>query len=177
MEMSLESDGGLVLLAGAFLSTIAGTRIFRSYAVDKGIVANPNFRSLHQRPIPRGGGIVFSIVFIFAVVGLWLAGAIDSRLLSAVALGGGVASLFGFADDVVQIGPKPKFAIQGILAGWVLYCFGSQPLVDFPIAPGWIDLAVSWIALVWLMNLYNFMDGVDGMAASGAVFICIASII
>ena len=175
--MAYESGSGLWLLGGAFLSTIVGTRIFRSYAIHKGIVANPNFRSLHERPMPRGGGIVFSSVFIFAVIGLWLAAAIDSSLMRAIVLGGGVATLSGFVDDIVQIGPKPKFAIQGALAAWVLYCFGSQPLVDLPWTPAWIDLAVSWLVLIWLMNLYNFMDGIDGMAASGAVLICITSII
>jgi len=50
-------------------------------------------------------------------------------------------------------------------------------LLDVPWFPPFADLAISWIALVWLMNLYNFMDGIDGMAASGAMFICAASIV
>src|SRR3989344_9098788 len=175
--MALESGWGLGLLAGAFLSTIIGTRVFRSFAIHRGIVANPNFRSLHQRPIPRGGGIVFSLVFISAVIGLWLATAIDSDLMRAMVLGGAAATLSGFVDDIVQIGPKTKFAIQGVLAAWALFCFGSEPLFDLPWIPTLIDLAISWLALVWLMNLYNFMDGIDGMAASGSVFICATSIV
>jgi Fuc2NAc and GlcNAc transferase len=177
MAMALDSDWGLGLLAAAFLSTVVGTWFFRSYAVHKGIVANPNFRSLHERPMPRGGGIVFSTIFLCSMTALWWAGAIDSALMRTVVLGGSIATLSGFIDDIVQMGPKPKFAIQATLAAWVLYCFGSQPLVDLPWTPAWIDLAVSWLALVWLMNLYNFMDGIDGMAASGAVLICATSII
>jgi Fuc2NAc and GlcNAc transferase len=175
--MVRESGWGLWLLAGAFVSTFIGTWAFRSFAIYKGIVANPNFRSLHQRPMPRGGGIVFSLVFISAVTGLWLATAIDSSLMRAIALGGAVATVSGFVDDIVQIGAKTKFAIQGALAAWVLFCFGSEPLLDLPWTPAFFDLAISWLALVWLMNLYNFMDGIDGMAASGSVFICAASIV
>lgn len=174
--MGVEFDWGLGLLAGAFLATIIGTRFFRLFAIQRGIVANPNFRSLHQQPMPRGGGIVFSLVFISAVIGLWLATTIDADLMWAVVIGGAVATLSGFIDDVVQIGPKTKFAIQGVLAAWVLFCFGSVPLFDLPWTPTFIDLAISWFALVWLMNLYNFMDGIDGMAASGAILICATSI-
>lgn len=172
-----ESLWGPALLAVAFLSTIAGTWAFHSFAIDRGIVANPNFRSLHQHPMPRGGGIVFSIVFIAAVSGLWLVTAVDANLLRALVFGGVVATASGFFDDLVQIGPKIKFAIQGLLAAWVLFCFGGNPLVNLPWVPIFFDMFVSWLALVWLMNLYNFMDGIDGMAASGAVFICTASII
>ena len=45
-----------VLLAVAFLATAIGTRMFQAFAVRRGIVANPNFRSLHERPMPRAGG-------------------------------------------------------------------------------------------------------------------------
>jgi Fuc2NAc and GlcNAc transferase len=108
---------------------------------------------------------------------LWVAGAIDADLMRAIGLGGAVATIFGFTDDVAQLGQKAKFATQGVLAAWVLFCFGSEPLLDLPWLPTTVDLTISWLALVWLMNLYNFMDGIDGMAASGAVFICLASII
>ena len=167
----------LGLLALAFVSTVVGTQLFRSYAVQKGIVAAPNFRSLHQAQIPRGAGIVFSCVFLCLLVGLGIATAVRADLLWAILLGGAVAALSGFVDDVVDIAQKTKFAIQGVLAAWVLYCFGGKSLVDLPWLPAFVGLAVSWLALVWLMNLYNFMDGIDGMAASGAVFFCTAAII
>jgi Fuc2NAc and GlcNAc transferase len=176
MEL-FESFGVLLLLAVALLITVVGTKAFHSFALTRGIIANPNFRSLHQHPIPRGGGIVFSLVFISAAIGLWLETSIDPNLMRAIILGGAVATLSGLVDDVVQIAARTKLVIQGILAAWVLFCFGGEPLYDLQWTPVFIDLAFSWFALVWLMNLYNFMDGIDGMAASGAIFICVASII
>jgi len=175
--MKLELGWGLGLLAAAFLTTIIGTLGFRSFAIHHGIVANPNFRSLHQRPLPQGGGIVFSLVFISTVVGLWLADVIDTNLMQAIGIGGAVATGSGFADDCTQTKPIIKLAVQGLLSAWVLYCFGGKPLLVLPWIPTTAELAISWLALVWLMNLYNFMDGIDGMAASGAFFICAASIV
>lgn len=45
----------------------------------------------------------------------------------------------------------------------------STSLIDLPAVPIVVALVVSWLGLVWLMNVYNFMDGVDGMAATGAI--------
>jgi Fuc2NAc and GlcNAc transferase len=172
-----ESFGELVLLAVAFLATLAGVRTFRSFAIKSRIVANQNYRNLHQGAKPRGGGIVFSVVFLIAVTGLWLGQVVDTMVFQTVVLGGAVAASFGFIDDVFEIGAKTKLAVQCGLAAWVLFSFGGKPLLSLPWTPAFLDLAISWFALVWLMNLYNFMDGIDGMAASGAAFICTASIV
>lgn len=160
----------MALPGAAFLATVAGTRAFQAYAISRGIVANPNFRSLHQRPVPCAAGIVFSSVFVCSVVALWAAGAVDNDLTLAIAAGGMVATIFGFIDDRTQVPWKTKLGVQAALAAWIIVTFGGKPLVDLPLTPLFIDLALSWLALIWLMNVYNFMDGIDGMAASGAVF-------
>jgi Fuc2NAc and GlcNAc transferase len=165
------------LLVGAFMATVAGTWVYRSFATHRGIIANPNFRSLHQRPIPRGGGMVFAVVCICAVAGLGLAGAVCSDLAIALLGGGAVATIVGFIDDVRQLRPIRKLLAQAILAAWVLLAFGAQPLFHLPQSPGFLELGLSWLALVWLMNVYNFIDGIDGMAATGAIFVSIAAIL
>jgi Fuc2NAc and GlcNAc transferase len=168
----------LVLIpVAACLATIGGTRAYRALAIRRGIVANPNFRSLHERPIPRGGGIVFACVCVtFVSAAAWLAPAGDG-LIRALVIGGAVAAAFGFLDDVVHIRAAIKFGVQGLLAAWVLLCVGARPLVHVPFVPEAAELAMSWLGLVWLMNLYNFMDGIDGMAASGAVLISATAIV
>jgi glycosyltransferase WbpL len=165
------------ILGGACLATVGGTRAYRSFAVRRGILANPNFRSLHERPIPRGGGIVFSLSTIAAFVALGLTAGIDPRLLRALVVGGTAATVFGFVDDAMHIGAKTKLLFQGALAAWTLLCFGGTPLVDLPFTPRVLDLAVSWIALVWMINFYNFIDGIDGMAATGAILISATAIL
>jgi Fuc2NAc and GlcNAc transferase len=161
--------------ATAFALTVAGTVGYRALAVRWGILANPNFRTLHERPTPRGGGIAFSAVFLALATFLWWTGTLDTATMQAVGLGGAVATIFGFVDDALHVRALAKLAMQGVLAAWALLCFGAKPLFDAPVLPAAAELGLSWIALVWLMNAYNFMDGVDGMAASGGGFICVAA--
>jgi glycosyltransferase WbpL len=168
---------GLVLLAGAFLMTVVGTWGYRSFARRRGIIATPIFRSLHQRPTPRGGGIVFSLVCLSAIAILWLDGTIGSKLALAVLGGGLVASVVGFVDDTHQLSQSWKLVVQGLLAAWVLLLFDARPLVHLPETPAVVDLALSWLSLVWLMNLCNFIDGIDAMAATAAAFVSIAAIV
>jgi len=73
---------GIALGAAALVCTALGTVAYRALAVKRGIVANPNFRTLHERPMPRGGGIVFAIVFLGAAAVLWRAGFIDDGLVA-----------------------------------------------------------------------------------------------
>jgi Fuc2NAc and GlcNAc transferase len=168
MQSASLTQIGVLAVAGVL--TVAGMWGYRLFAVRLGIVANPNFRSLHQQPLPRGGGIVFSIVCIAAVIALSFTGcAIDPGLMRALVGGGTVAAVFGFVDDAIHLGPVVKLCVQIALAGWVLICFDGKPLIDLPLTPHWLDVAVSWAGLVWLMNLYNFIDGIDGLAAIGAV--------
>ena len=167
----------LIFFAVTFLVSTVGHRIYRIFAIKKSIIANPNFRNLHQNPTPRGGGIVFSTVFLMALLVLWISSFIDSSLMWAVFFGGSIAAYFGFIDDVIEVRAKTKLIVQCALAVWVLFCFGGVPLVDFPLTTYFIDLVISWFAMVWLMNAYNFMDGSDGMAASGAIFFCLAAIV
>jgi Fuc2NAc and GlcNAc transferase len=165
------------VLAAACLTTVAVTRAYRAFAIRRGIVASLNFRSLHQRPVPRGGGIVFSTVCIAAVIGLSFTATVDPRLLRALVVGGVVAAGFGFVDDARHVAAPVKLFVQMALAGWVLVCFDGTPLVDVPLTPRWLDIGLSWMGLVWVMNLYNFIDGIDGLAAMGAVSISAISIL
>jgi Fuc2NAc and GlcNAc transferase len=166
-----------IVLATAFASTVAGTWAFRTFALKRGIIATPNFRSLHKQPVPRGGGIVLSLVSLVAIAELWAAGLLDTDLAMVLLGGGSLATLVGFVDDTRQLRPRWKLLTQGFLAAFILSVFEAQPLVDLPASPVVFDLALSWLGLVWLMNLCNFVDGIDGMAATGAIFVSAASLL
>lgn len=158
-------------LAVAFILSFLGTYSYRSFAISKGILAKPNFRTLHEKPVPKGGGIAFSTVFVAGVLILWLLGIASRELMLSLCLGGGVATLFGFIDDLMEFKVIPQLAMQIFLAGWVLFCFDGGPLTYLDWMPAWLAWLSTCFLLVWMINLYNFMDGIDGMAASGAVFI------
>lgn len=160
---------GVVLLL-AFGAAFVGTRVFAQFAIAKGIVANPNFRSLHERPMPRAGGIIFSATFLLTATLLgWVVEA-DRLLMLTLLAGGAAATLFGLLDDLVQLRSLTQLVAQAALAAVAVAAGGGHAVLDVPWTPHWIDLFLNWAGFVWLLNAYNFMDGVDGMAAAGSVF-------
>ena len=148
-----------------------GIILYRRVAISRDIVANPNFRNLHASPLPVGGGIVFSFVFVFSLFFIWWLNQISDDLFWVLAVGGGSAALFGFLDDLKDIRASSKLVAQFFLSGWVLFWLGGGPLLSIGWIPVLVAIPVTALFLVWMINAYNFMDGIDGMAVSGAVFI------
>jgi Fuc2NAc and GlcNAc transferase len=163
------------------LATVVGVAYYRNLAIRRGIIARINFRTLHEKIVPRGGGIVFATVFAAAIIASWLAGRLPGRLMLAFGLGGGVAGVIGFIDDIHEVRPLHKLTAQFCLALW-FFALIYEPLYA-PIVRGHLGVTKGIIVLlllfisVWLINLYNFIDGIDGLAISGSVFICCAVMI
>jgi len=147
-----------------------GVFLYKKYAIYIGIISNPNYRTLHELSTPRGGGIVFSILFILAIFLIWPYLELSNNLFLILGVGGGMAALFGFIDDIKDIRARIKLIIQLLLSGWVVYWLYSDNLLLLNWIPIFITIPACLFFMVWMMNAYNFMDGVDGMAASGAIF-------
>jgi len=180
MRLDLVNFYGLISsLFLSFITTIVGVKMYKLFSINRDIVAQPNFRNLHQIPTPRGGGIVFSVIFLFSVLitGTWYSLCINENLIFILLCGGLIASIFGFIDDIVEIKAKVKLFVQSVLAVFILFTFGWQPVLNLPWVPALINLVISWFALVWLMNVFNFMDGSDGIVTSGTIFFCLSSIL
>jgi Fuc2NAc and GlcNAc transferase len=148
-----------------------GVFLYKKYAIYAGIISNPNYRTLHELPIPRGGGIVFSLLFILAIFLIWPYLQLSINLILMLGVGGGMAALFGFTDDIKYIRARIKLIIQLLLSCWVLYCLHSDNLLLLSRITIFITIPAFLFFMVWIINAYNFMDGVDGMAASGAIFV------
>ena len=127
----------------------------------------PNERSMHSAAVPRGGGIVISLAMILA---LFVAAVFSSQPLfySVFAILMGAWTVLSWWDDrsdlsaAIRIAPQFLFGIATIAAyGWV------NRLAGFDIGH-WGAIA-TLVGVVWMANLYNFMDGIDGLAASQAV--------
>ena len=166
----------IILFLTLFLC-IKFTKVYRSFAIKNSINAIPNNRTLHFKSVPSGGGVVFSSLFVSIVVLLEILQIISLDILMVIGIGGLISILFGLADDIFDISAPIKFFIQSILAGWSIFWLDGGALAEVAWIPLWISWLVSWFMLVWMINLYNFIDGVDGMAASGAVFIPITFIV
>ena len=164
----------LLIYITAFLITTIGLHYYRKIAINRNILSNPNHRTLHISPTPRGGGIVFASVFVFFAFILWLNSQAGNDILLITCIGGMVALLFGFVDDIKNLSAIGKFFLQIALAGWAVYWLDGGPLYIINWIPNIVAILLTMFFLVWVMNAYNFVDGVDGIATSGAILSSIA---
>jgi len=133
----------------------------------KDIVDRPNDRTLHQGAIPRGGGLVIALVI---VLGALLVGVRSDRMPLFLALSGVMAcwAVLSWYDDQRDLSTKFRLAIQLLLSGFTIAAFGwVEQIHGFELS--WFGLLLTFVGVLWLTNLYNFMDGMDGLAASQSI--------
>jgi len=163
-------DNQYILVCVAFLLSSGLYFIYKKIAVYYVILANPNYRTLHESPTPTGGGIVFAVVFIACLIFLWWSNKLSNDLFFVFGVGGSIAVFFGLLDDIFEIKIRQKLIGQFLLSFWVLFWFEGGPLANIDWIPSSIAALITLLFLVWVINAYNFMDGIDGMAVSGAMF-------
>lgn len=137
---------------GSWLGCLLLIRVLSS----KGVFDIPVERSSHTTPTPRGGGI--AVVLIILLLGVIL-GLIPLTILILFS----VLAAIGWADDVYSMPPLPRFSVQLLSVAVALYLFptlASVPGLDLPNILGIMIVALGWL---WFINLYNFMDGIDGI--------------
>lgn len=157
------------------------TALLRRYALARSLMDVPNARSSHSLPTPRGGGVAIVVAFLLGLCVAFLAGLGVSAELFYALLGAGLGiALLGFLDDHGHIAARWRLLGHFLAAGWALYWLGGLP----PLAVFGGLLQLSWIGhvlaafyLVWLLNLYNFMDGIDGIASVEAICVCLGGAI
>lgn len=169
---------GLLLIFLSFALSRAGTGLFIRIAKRKDIMDLPNSRSSHTAPIPRGGGVVFSVLFLLLVLAsLLFPPEGNQTFLLALLSGGTIIAVTGWVDDVKGLTPTVRLGIQFLAVAIALFIIGGFPSLDLGIATLPLGIIGSLLALVggvWLVNLYNFMDGIDGLAAGEAIIVSVA---
>ena len=121
----------------------------------------PNERSLHRKPTPRGGGIAIVLVTLLGLVLLAGARAIPSSIAWSIVPGGALVAGVGWLDDRRGVSARIRVLVHAVAALWTVgWIWGGDPA---PLA------ILGGIGIVWAINLYNFMDGIDGLAAGEAV--------
>ncbi len=158
------------LIAAAILSWLLASRV-RLYALDR-LLDVPNERSSHSSPTPRGGGLAIAVTALGGIVIFAMLNWIDWNLAIALAGGGAMIATVGWVDDHKDLPALTRFAVQFISAGWGLYWIGGLPSVSIgssSVSLGLFGTVLGIIGIVWAINLYNFVDGIDGLAAGEAV--------
>ena len=162
----------MLVLLTSFLLTV----LIRQYALQRKVLDFPNQRSLHSIPIPRGGGLAIIITFNVAVVSLFLTEQLDAQRIDILLVGVLVAGI-GFWDDHTHVSARSRFLVHFFASLIVLYLLQGFPPVfvgQWQFEPGIISYLMGAFFLVWCLNLFNFMDGTDGIAASEAIFVAAA---
>jgi Fuc2NAc and GlcNAc transferase len=169
-------DVALIGVAAFILSALL-TGGVRRFALSRGLLDVPNARSSHKVVTPRGGGLAMVLAATASWAVLTLRGHLPVHLFVAL-VGGGVAVAFiGFMDDRGPIPAYVRFAVHITAAAWALAWLGAPSQLQVGsqvIALGWGGAVLAILGITWFLNLFNFMDGIDGIAASEAIFIACA---
>lgn len=161
----------LVALALAVSMWLTGR--VRSYALARSLMDVPNARSSHVAPTPRGGGVAIVATFLGLLPVLAHQGFMTGH--AAVALGGSglLVALIGFLDDHGHVAARWRLLAHLAAAVWGLFWLGGVPPGVLPgYVPAWLVNVLAVFGMVWLLNLYNFMDGIDGIASIEALSVC-----
>ncbi|WP_411689137.1 MraY family glycosyltransferase [Acinetobacter indicus] len=154
-----------------FILTLLFTGYMRHYALKKNIIDNPNERSSHSVPTPRGGGVAVVCSYLLALAVLMFNQHLSIDIGLTLIVAGFVIALLGFLDDHGHINAMIRLAIHFLVAIGVVFSLGgfSEIIIFNGLQLGFIANIIAALFLVWLLNLYNFMDGINGIASVEAI--------
>ncbi len=175
--MSVTLDISLLLAAAAativsFLATFG----VRRWALALELIDAPDERRWHEVPTPRAGGVaIFAGMLVGLVIALRLLGLPWSREVIVYLAGATAIAVVGLLDDIYTLSKRSRLAVQ---AGVALLCIGGGITLRFLDLPyfgrvelGLLGPVLTWLWIVGFVNLYNFMDGIDGMATMEAIVV------
>jgi Fuc2NAc and GlcNAc transferase len=163
-------------LLAAFTLSWALTGAIRSQAVKVGLMDAPNARSSHTTPTPRGGGLAIVFVFLLVVLLQGVQGRMDPGLCAALLGSGLLVATLGFIDDRGHVSARVRFLGHAAAASWALAwtdILPPVPMLGTPVNLGIAAVVLCGLYLVWSINLFNFMDGIDGIASLQAISVAL----
>ncbi|MEA3330978.1 MAG: glycosyltransferase family 4 protein [Campylobacterota bacterium] len=162
-----------------FILSFLLTYFIKNYAIKKSFVAEINERSSHTTPTPHGGGIAIAVTWFLGLSYLFFIDDIESSLYFALMVGV-VISVVSYFDDLFELSAKLRLGIQGFVAFCGLYFLGGLECfyLGFVCIENQIFTNIfAFFMIIWFINLYNFLDGIDGYAGAEAVFLGVSGFI
>lgn len=159
-----------------FMTSLLLTYLIRIYALKKSLLATVNERSSHTTPTPHGGGIAIALSWFIGLIYLFTCKVLEPSLFYAL-MCGSVLSLVSYFDDLYELSPRLRLLVQALVSLAGIYALGGLSRIDFGF---WVlenpllTNAFAFFGIMWFINLYNFLDGIDGYAGSEAIFLAIA---
>lgn len=166
------------LLPSVLMFALVFTGVLRRYALSSSLIDIPNARSSHSVPTPRGGGVAIVLCFLASLPLLAVGGELSWASAWALLGSGGLVAMLGFLDDHGHIAARWRLLGHFSAAIWALYWLNGLPPVQvfgLVLNVSWVGDALAVFYLVWMLNLYNFMDGIDGIASTEAICVCLGA--
>lgn len=163
-----------ILMMVAFLVSVLLTWHFSRPKAIFYVLDEPNARSLHSRPIPVSGGIAILVgLTVSALLAYWYY--IPTQEFIWICLSGLLIALISLIDDCRHVAALYRLIVHFVAAALLLWQsdFWLTRLVLPGFSWAWLpflQVSASFLFVVWMVNLYNFMDGMDGFAGGMAVF-------
>jgi Fuc2NAc and GlcNAc transferase len=159
------------LVATVLLSYLL-TGVLRRYALSRSLLDVPNSRSSHTVVTPRGGGVAIVVTLLLAVALAIPTEQVSAPLGLSLLGAGGLVAIVGFLDDHGHIAARWRLLAHFASALVALLCLGGLgPIAvgSFILEPALLRNVLALFFLAWMINLYNFMDGIDGLASVEAI--------
>ena len=153
-----------------FICSILITPIVKKIAFKIGATDKPNQRKVHQKIMPRLGGLAIYISFVVGVL-IVQPQSTNPNTLIAVMIGSAIVIITGILDDMFELSAKVKFLAQIIAAAVVIFYGGVQvefinlPFSDGQLEFGFLSIPITFLWIVGITNAINLIDGLDGLAA------------
>jgi UDP-N-acetylmuramyl pentapeptide phosphotransferase/UDP-N-acetylglucosamine-1-phosphate transferase len=153
-----------IVVVAVLIVSFAGTGMILRFLRSHAILDHPNQRSSHSAPTPKGAGIIVVAAILAGWVGIsWDTPAAEIALIIAVA----AICLAGLSwyDDLRGLNPVWRLLGQGVAVAYVLTSDVVSVAPFFGgLLPDFLDLLAAGLLWLWFVNLFNFMDGIDGIA-------------
>jgi UDP-N-acetylmuramyl pentapeptide phosphotransferase/UDP-N-acetylglucosamine-1-phosphate transferase len=150
----------LLTIAVAFAASTGLTYAFIRWLTARRIVATENHRTMHKGDVPTGAGWPLLTAALVTAILIWPLAQTHLHLVLAIP----ALALISWIDDIRTVAPAPRLIVHIAAAAILLLLLPGDALVFQGLLPTILDRLATGLALIWFLNLYNFMDGIDGLA-------------
>lgn len=161
--------------AASFALTFLVTDILVIYLSRKSILDIPNARSSHTIPTPRGGGwaLIGAQFVTWPLIALLTNDHLQTAPLFPLLVSALILMYISWLDDLRSVSPFFRLLCQALSVVIILMTFGSEGLFFQGLFPFVLDRILIVLAFIWWINLFNFMDGIDGISGQQTIFLCL----
>lgn len=142
--------------------------LIRFYSIKYNKFDVPNYRSSHTQPTPKSGGLCVVLTLLMTIIYLFLYEMVENSIAIGMLMGLSIVAITGLIDDYKDISIVKRMFTYMLSAVFSIYMIGgltSISINNYTFHLEYLGYILSVLLVVWLINLYNFMDGTDGFAA------------